>query len=96
MTRHLSSEELRILKAAAEGRLVMNNTGRWIITPSLRPDGFTNTVPRPRTRARDHLQRRRLIGYPPSGDGWGGRDGRALEATPAGLAVLKAEEAKDA
>jgi hypothetical protein len=50
----LSVEEVRILRAAGEGRLSVTDTGRYVIAQEDRPD----------RRARQRLQRQQLIGVP--------------------------------
>jgi len=68
--RPLTPEELRILRAAADYRLVTEPSGRWIITGEARPCG----------RARQHLLRKGLIDNPVTRPRWS-----RLVATQCGL-----------
>lgn len=50
----MTAEEMRILRAAAEGRLRMNSAGRYVIDGEARPD----------RKAREKLMLRALISWP--------------------------------
>ena len=71
--RALSAEERRLLLAACELRLVMNQRGRWTVVGG----------PRPARRAREYLMRRELIEW----QSIAGVE--VLVVTAAGLAELK-------
>ena len=70
----LTVEELRILRAAAEGRLTCgHSSGRWQIAGEPRPD----------RKSRERLKKRGLIDY--AAGSW-----TVLEATPLGRSRLDA------
>jgi hypothetical protein len=76
ISRTPTPEDLRILRAAAEGRLRSSSTGRWQIEGENRPD----------RKSRERLRSRNLIwyGYTPAGH----LDYGSLVATPRGQEVL--------
>lgn len=58
----LSAEEIRILAFVAQGRVITNEAGRWIILPD--PDLPGAVAPRrPERKARERLFKLRLIDY---------------------------------
>ena len=75
----VSDEQLRILRAAHEGRLVSNEHGRWVIT---------GEAQRPERRERQRLHGRGMIDYARTASDR--EDYNQLVATARGVAALAA------
>jgi hypothetical protein len=92
----LTTEHLRILRAANEGRLALKiNSDRWCITPKVTGEWSMETEPLPDHKSRRTLQARGLIDHPrydppPADRPWLRIDSRRLVLTDKGREALDA------